>query len=178
MKKFLIVLSVVFLPITILILIFKLCFSIAKSNRIRRFVSQLSMSQIDAISGVDFEDLLCWMFRYYGFKTKTTKRSGDYGVDLFAKSKHYEYCIQAKLYYNHSVGASAIQQINTALNYYHSDYAVVITNSRYSKQAVDMAQNLGVLLLDRTDLNSMLENIKVNNKKYLKKLLEEKCLRK
>ena len=78
------------------------------------------------------------------------------------------------MYYNHSVGSSAIQQINTAKNYFACDFACVVTNSRFSKQAIDMANKLKVILIGRVDLINILNAYKNGNKKFLKKLLEEK----
>lgn len=177
-KKYKILLATIFFPVTIVIFIFSKLNKRKEDKEIRDFLIDVNMSDIDAINGYQFEEIIDYLFQYFGYKTTLTKKSGDYGVDVFATKKDENYCIQAKLYYNHSVGSSAIQQINTAKNYYKCDYSIVITNSKYSKQAVDMAKKLGVILLDRTDFNNILNQYKQENKHYLTKLLEErKCLK-
>ena len=158
----------------IIVLISCILFCFVKNRRIHTFLSHLSISQIDAINGFQFEEIIAYIFGFFGFKTTLTKKSGDYGVDVFAQKKQIKYCIQTKLYYNHSVGSSAIQQINTAKNYFECDYAVVVTNARYSKQAIIMAQKLNVLLFDRDDLKKILIKYKKKDKQFLKKYLEEK----
>ncbi|MBE5735049.1 MAG: restriction endonuclease [Clostridiales bacterium] len=180
MKKiFLTILAVLLLPLTIVVLILILVTKKARNNRVRNYLAGISVSDIDAITGTQFEEIVAYLFDFFGYKTKLTKRSGDYGVDIFANFRGIEYCIQTKLYYNHSVGSSAIQEINTAKNYYSCDYALVVTNSKYSKQAIDMANRLKVVLLDRSDLSKMLSNYRSNNKKFLRKYLEGRlCLRK
>lgn len=175
MKKILIILGIIFFPITILIGIVYLVYKFFSKKRIHTFLSNVNISDIDAITGVQFEEIVAVLFDYFGYKTKLTKRSGDYGVDIFASFKDVRYCIQTKLYYNHNVGSSAIQEINTAKNYYMCDYAVVITNSKYTKQALDMAENLNVILINRIDLVNILQAYKSKNKRFMRRLLEEKA---
>ncbi len=178
MKKFLIIiLAIIFSPITILVGIVLYLHKRASFRHIYKYLSTISINDIDGISGYEFEEIVAYLFSFFDFKTTLTNKTGDYGVDVFATYKKIRYCIQAKLYYNHNVGPSAVQQANTAKNYYSCDFAVVITNSKYTKQAIDMADKLKVILLDRQDLVNILDNIKSDNKKFLGKLLEEKlCL--
>ncbi len=177
-KNLKIIICVVFFPITIIVGLILLISKCVQSRRIHSYLYTISVSDIDAISGVQFEEIVAYLFSFFGYKTTLTKRSGDYGVDIFAKFRGTNYCIQTKLYYNHSVGSAAIQEINTAKNYYAMDYAVVVTNSKYSKQAVDMANRLTVILFDRIDFVKLLQNYKSGNKKFLRKYMEEKlCLK-
>ena len=173
-KILLIIISIIFLPITLLILIVKYLFKLIENKKVKRFLSNIKISDIDGITGYEFEEIICYLFNYFKFKAKTTRKSGDYGVDVFAEYKNCKYCIQTKLYFGHKVGSSAVQEINTGKNYFSCDYAIIITNSQYSKQAVDMATKLEVILFNRNDLIKLLENFKINNKRYLIKLMEEK----
>ncbi len=178
-KKLLYIFAILFFPVAFICYVIKFFIKSFNNKRIYNFLSQIKLSDIDSLSGYDFEEILSYLFRYFGFKTTITKKSGDYGVDIFAKNKSLNYCIQAKLYYNHNVGASAIQQIETGKRYFACDYAVVVTNSRYTKQAIDMARQLNVILFAREDLKLMLNELRKRNKKFLKKYMEEKiCLKK
>lgn len=170
MIKFLISIIVLF---GLALIVFWIIRSLQK-KRIYTFLSNINISEIDAITGFQFEEIIAFLFKFFGYKTSLTKKSGDYGVDVFATDRKIKYCIQTKLYYNHSVGSSAIQQINTAKNYFLCDFAVVITNSKYSRQSIDMATKLNVILIDRQDLLNILRAYKRRDKKYLKKLLEGK----
>ncbi|MBQ4558100.1 MAG: restriction endonuclease [Clostridia bacterium] len=173
-KKFLVVISILFLPITLLFFIVKFFIKLIENKRIKSFLNGITINDIDAITGYQFEEIVAYLFNYFRFKAKTTKRSGDYGVDIFATKNNIKYCIQTKLYFGHKVGSSAVQEINTGKNYFNCDYAIIMTNSFYSKQALDMSDKLGIILFDRNDVAKLLLNYKNNNKRYLKKLMEVK----
>lgn len=78
-------------------------------------------------------------------RTETTPRSGDKGADLLIHANEYTIAIQAK-YYTGSIGNSAVQEIYTAKSLYKADFAIVVTNSSYTKPAQDAANELNVIL--------------------------------
>ena len=100
-----------------------------------------------------------------------TKKSHDYGADLILRKKDIKIVIQCKLYYKHSVGNSAVQEISTAREYYHADMGVVITNSTFTKPATILAENTGIKLIDR---NQILSLINKNNESIINILTDNK----
>lgn len=65
--------------------------------------------------------------------------------------------IQAKNYFD-SVGNSAVQQVLAAKAFYACDEAMVITNSRFTASAVELAESAGVRLVDRDKLQGYLDD--------------------
>jgi hypothetical protein len=86
-----------------------------------------------------------------------TQGSGDYGIDILARRKNVTYAIQCKRW-QASVGVKAVQEAGLGADYYHCDAAAVITNSTYTKQAVNLAEKTGVRLWGREFLEELIEN--------------------
>ena len=72
--------------------------------------------------------------------------------------------IQAKNY-SGSVVNAAVQQAISAKAFYGCDEAMVVTNSYYTKSAKELASTAGVRLIDRSGLQSYLDD-------YNQKLIE------
>lgn len=160
-------LCVVFFPITIAFFILKWLLRRLQNIYLKRYISSITIDSIDSLSGEEFEDLLYYYFSSIGFKVKKTKKSHDYGADLIILGKTKKIVIQCKLYYNHSVGNSAIQEIFTATNYYNAEKGLVITNSYFSKPAINLAESSGIILWNRNTLEKIL-HLNNNDKKLLK----------
>ncbi len=113
------------------------------------------MTQIDTLSGVEFENFLCELFKKLGYDVKTTKASHDYGADLLAIKNGKKSIVQAKCY-SKIVGIKAIQEIVGAKQHYGADEAIVATNNFFSKDAEVLAIENGVKLIDRQVIEKML----------------------
>jgi restriction system protein len=104
----------------------------------------------DRMEGHDFEYFCADQLKTRGFHdVNVTRGSGDYGVDVIAWKDGLKYGIQCKRYEG-SVGWKAVEEAHAGALYYQCDKAVVLTNSRFTKQAVQGAQRIGVLLWDRS----------------------------
>lgn len=165
-----IIFVIVFFPFTIIFFIFKNLINYIQKKQINNYISKLTIDNIDSLSGDEFEDFLYYLFLSLNFKVKKTQKSHDYGADLIIKSKDKLIVIQCKLYNNHSVGNSAVQEIYTATNYYNASLGVVITNSYFSKPAISLAEKSGIKLWNRNILKQMI-NLNSFQKKELKKQL-------
>ena len=120
--------------------------------------AKYNTSDIDSMSGIEFENYVACILHQNGFfNIKTTPASGDHGIDLTAVKDDITYAIQCKCY-SSNVGNSAVQQAHTGKSLYHKDIAVVATNSYFTQQALDEAAELGVKLWDRDKLNSLIES--------------------
>ncbi len=109
----------------------------------------------ERMSGEEFEEYVQAILKHNGYKdVQLTKRSGDYGIDILAKYQGESYAFQCKKYAK-PVGVAAIQQAYSGCQYYQCDYAVVVTNSRFTMQAQALAEKNHVDLWDGNDLEKM-----------------------
>lgn len=121
---------------------------------------QQLLAKIDSptTSGVYFEKVVCELLKANGFtNVNTTKASGDNGVDVLAEKAGQTYAVQCKCY-SASVGNKAVQEVFTGKAFYHRDIAVVITNSTFSRAAIETATATGVLLWDRNKLQELISH--------------------
>ena len=137
----------------------------------------LNISQIDNLSGVEFENLLKQIFEKQGYKVSTTKKSHDYGADLVLEKNNRLSIVQAKCY-SKNIGIKAIQEIIAAQKHYRADELFVATNRHFSKDAVILASEHDVRLIDRDVLTKFvrqyLPKINVGGKKFVATIEEEK----
>ncbi|KMZ13505.1 hypothetical protein BHUM_01382c [Candidatus Burkholderia humilis] len=119
-----------------------------------RFVT---MYHVDAMSGYDFESFLGELFRTAGYDVEGTKLSGDQGADLFVSRFGKKIVIQAKNY-SGSVGNGAVQEAVSAKSFYGCDETMVVTNSYFTRSAIELAGAAGVRLVGRRDLQTYLDD--------------------
>ncbi len=147
-----------FVPILwpFLVLILGYClFIIARKYWRRHRLSRMGLSEVDLLTGKDFETYLATRFRALGYKVEQTKLVGDYGADLVLTREGYRTVVQAKRY-NKNVGIKAVQEVLGAKAKYKAQNAIVVTNSGYTREAVELAQSAGVELWGRERLISEL----------------------
>lgn len=117
-----------------------------------------NMSEVDKMSGRDFEKFLGTIFKRLNYKVEVTKASGDFGADLILWKDKKKIIVQAKRYKN-KVPIKAIQEIVGAKAFYNADEIWVITNSHFTDPAVKLANANGVKLIERNQLaNIILES--------------------
>ena len=145
--------------------------NIIEKWKFQHFLNKLTISKIDALSGIEFEEFIREFFDYLGYKSSLTSISGDNGIDIIAKSRRHSIGIQAKLYYNHNVNNKAVQEVFSGKNYYKLDYAMVITNWKLSQPAITLAKSLNVIIIDRNIINSIINNNRKDNITLIKNLI-------
>lgn len=136
----------------------------AYQDRLRRS----GIHDIDKMDGVQFERYLEALFKKLGYKATGTKASNDYGADLVLINQD-KIVVQAKRHKN-KVGIKAVQEIISAKAYYKAQQAWVVTNSHFTKQAINLAQSSDVKLIDREQLQDFI--LKVNPNVTAKKIRE------
>lgn len=117
-----------------------------------------SLQDIDLMSGAEFEEFVARMFTQMGYITEVTKLSGDYGVDVIAEKDGSKIGIQAKCY-SGSVSNSAIQEIVAGMKYYNCQKGLVVTNSKFTKAAIELAKSNNIQLWDRKVLEEKIPEI-------------------
>lgn len=104
-----------------------------------------------ALRSVEFEQFLERVFLELGYAVETTRVTGDQGVDLVVSHQGKRIAIQVKGYFD-SVSNGAIQEAHTGMAYYKCHGCAVITNSRFTRNAIDLADNVGCVLISESSL--------------------------
>lgn len=154
------ILKIILFPFVIIYLIKKA----AAKRKDKDKIKAMSLNQIDSLSGVEFENFLCEIFKKMGYSVKTTKASHDYGADLLISKNGKLTVVQAKCY-SKAVGIKAIQEIVGAKNHYNASEAMVATNNYFSKDAEVLALENSVKLIDRTVIEKLIEKLDVKIEK-------------
>lgn len=115
------------------------------------------IGEIDKMDGVQFEHYLSALFKGMGYKAEVTKASGDYGADLILIKGNEKTVVQAKRYKS-NIGIKAVQEISSARLHYQATGAWVVSNSNYTKAAVELAKSNDIRLIGREELiNTLLK---------------------
>ncbi|WP_407640125.1 restriction endonuclease [Bacillus massiliglaciei] len=129
-------------------------------NREKRLANS-GIKDIDKMDGFQFEVYLKVLFKKLGYAPLVTKKSGDFGVDLLLKGSNQTIAIQAKRYgYGNKVSIKAIQEVYAGGKFYSADENWVVTNSFFTKSALQLAEACNVRLVNRHQLQDLI--LKIN----------------
>lgn len=123
-----------------------------------RIYQKIVLKDVDKMDGLDFERYVMVVLRKQGYSNIKPTEKYDYGVDIIAQKDGIKWGIQAKRY-SGLVKASAVRQVVTGLSVYGCDRAMVITNSTFSKVAVQLAQSNNCVLVDSWILSRMIREV-------------------
>ncbi|MBP6038315.1 MAG: restriction endonuclease [Candidatus Saccharimonas sp.] len=138
-----------------LIIIFYIVRLIARIYKFaRRIITNLRLSDVDTMDGLAFEKYVAKLLKQQGYSNISLTEQYDYGVDIIANRDGICWGIQVKRY-SGLVKADAVRQVVTGLRVYGCDRAMVITNSVFSRVAVQLADSNDCVLVDRSGLASM-----------------------
>lgn len=129
-----------------------LCFSYTSGYKRKRRCSY-SWSYIDQMGGVTFERFVGNLIvqNKYG-AVKYTPATGDFGVDIILNGRTAIQCKRSAK----SLGIKPVQEVYTGMSHYGCDEAIVVTNASFTKNAVQLANELNVTLWDRDTLKGMM----------------------
>ncbi|TAP39050.1 restriction endonuclease [Alteromonas sp. KUL49] len=102
----------------------------------------------------EYERAIAEVISNLGAEARATQGSGDQGADVIATYADVNYIIQCKLY-SKPVGNKAVQEVAAAKQFYEGDYAMVVTNSSFTKSARMLAEKLDVLLLHHSQIEQI-----------------------
>jgi len=103
-----------------------------------------------AMRDTKWEEYLAEVCRALGAHVELTKTTGDQGVDLVVQFGGRRIAVQAKGYYN-SVSNSAVQEAAAGMAHYRCNGCAVMTNSRFTKSAGDLAASNACTLIGETE---------------------------
>jgi restriction system protein len=114
----------------------------------RRRLAAAGIGDIDAMDGCTFEKRLGVLFADLGYAVERTPYQRDWGADLVLRRAGVKTVVQAKRY-KKAVGVRAVQEAVAAKAKYGCTEAMVVTNSRFTRAAEELARVNGVVLWDR-----------------------------
>ncbi len=117
----------------------------------QRALKAIEVSDIDNMTGIEFERYLGNLLKSQGYKIAFTRVSGDFGTDIVAKLNHDTYSVQAKRY-THSVDRSAISDAVAAMKVYGCNKSMVITSNYFTAMAKQFGRMNQCVLIDRNEL--------------------------
>lgn len=124
----------------------------------KRNISKYTINDVDLMTGTEFEEFVCLLFKKMGYSSQVTKQSGDQGIDVIAIRNGNKIGIQAKCYSN-TVGNSAVQEAVAGKKYYNCDKILVVTNNYFTPAAIDLACSNNVILWNRDMLKEKIKEL-------------------
>lgn len=129
-----------------------------KSERI------IDFSEINQLSGIEFENLLIDKFSQLGFTVNPTPKTGDFGADIIVENKEGTRIIVQCKRFKSKVNLKAVQEVVAAIGHYSGDMGVVITNNYFLNSAIKLAESYDIELWDGNKLLSFLcEDLSFSN---------------
>jgi hypothetical protein len=116
-------------------------------------------TEIDSMTGHEFEDFLIDLFTRLGYRVERNKISHEQGLDFLLERHGERIACQVKRY-NKSVGNKAVQQVLAAKDYYRCHKALVVTNTRFTTSAKQLAERCNVELWDRKKLKEKIKTLR------------------
>lgn len=119
---------------------------------------RIEIGDFTELTGYEFEEYLKNLFEILGYTAIQTPSSGDQGADLILSKDDEKIVVQAKKY-DGKVSNKAVQEIAAAKNYYEADKAMVVTNSSFTKSAIELAFSNDVELWDGRKLKNVIKDL-------------------
>jgi restriction system protein len=128
-------------------------FGIFLALLLRRERPDASMTAIDAMNGVEFEDYVATRLRRAGWQVRFTAAVGDYGVDLIAEKGGQSVAIQCKRH-GKSIGVAAVQQVVSGALHHGCTRSIVVSNQEFTTAAKQLAFTHRCQLIGRRTLQA------------------------
>lgn len=117
-----------------------------------------TIDEIDKMKGYDFEKFTGALYKKMGYTIKHTSLSGDQGADLIISKCEERSVVQIKRHTG-KVSNKAIQEVVASKGYYKCNSCIVVTNSYFTKRAIELGNANDVKLIDRDEFKSMIKNL-------------------
>lgn len=110
-----------------------------------------SQTSAESMSWDEFEYFVADWLKDRGYTDVQLTEHYDLGVDIVARKDGVTWGVQVK-HYNGLVGINAVRQVVVALKMYGCDRAMVVTNSTFSRPAIEPARSQGCMLINGSKL--------------------------
>ncbi len=111
---------------------------------------------VDAMTWREFEVAMATAFEGRGWEVTFTKDGADGGVDLILYRPGEHVYVQCKHYNVYTVGVKVVRELYGVMVAEGASGAIVATTGRFTKEAYEFADGVGVQLLDGRDVRAML----------------------
>lgn len=125
-----------------------------RRNKLRAALLAAGASNAFQLTPEQYEQFCAALLVNNGWRTRMTRKSGDFGADVIATKEGRVLVIQCKQW-SKSVGIKAVQEAHAALSHYRATQAAVVTTTDYTTAAKALAKSTGVRLLSHRDLVQM-----------------------
>lgn len=122
-----------------------------RSQHEKQKLRALNLIDADYMDGLAFEKYVAELLKSQGYSKVTLTERYDYGIDIIALKDGIRWGVQVKRYSN-MVKAEAVRQVVTALNKYHCQRSMVVTNSTFSRPAKVLADSNDCVLIGKDEL--------------------------
>ncbi len=102
-----------------------------------------------------FEELVCHLFEKIGYKTELTPITGDHGIDAYLYSENEKIVLQCKRVKN-KVGEPVIRDLFGAMHDTKSNYAILVTTGKVSKQAHEWIKDKPIRIIELLELRKLI----------------------
>lgn len=124
-------------------------------------IEEIIGSDINSLSGIEFEHVCQKLVQNMGFETETTKASGDGGIDLVAYNSQPllsgKYIIQCKRYTG-SVGEPIIRDLYGVVMSERANKGILMTTGYFTKSAITFADGKPIELIDGVKMHELLSS--------------------
>lgn len=131
-------------------------------DKIAAYIPEVTDSPVsvdwDELTPIDYELQCAAALCNLGWNARTTKATGDQGVDVIADRPGVRVVLQCKKY-NQPVGNSAVQEVFAAMAFERAQHAAVVSNASYTQAARQLAATTGVHLLHHSELSQLSDRI-------------------
>jgi restriction system protein len=109
---------------------------------------------VDRLTPIDFEAHCASLLSRSGWLTRTTRASGDQGIDIIGEKDGIKAVFQVKQS-SSPVGNKAVQEAIAGKAFVNADTACVVSNAGYTASAKELASISNVSLLHHTELTRL-----------------------
>lgn len=137
-------------------------------ERIKNYQENITISDIDVMTGLSFEKYVNFLLIQNGFETQIEKSIGDLRADIVGRKDDKKYIFELKLHKRKKIFRRELEQIIKYSQIEGVDKTVLITNAEIQDE-FDFS-NENIVLIGRNQLRPILKNknklIEVLNKNY------------
>jgi restriction endonuclease Mrr len=126
----------------------------------------MTFTDINTLSGQEFEKLVLRLVKEMGFEARTTRATGDGGVDIIALNKQPflegKYIIQCKRH-TANIGEPALRDLYGTATSERANKGVLVTTSEFTASAINFAKGKQLELIDGRKLKTLLNKYDIIN---------------
>lgn len=154
-----------FAPFVSIFLLFLGGVSAFKDWQKRRLLDeQTSLESIRNLTWEQFEELIAEYYRRRGYNvTENERKFADGGVDVRLNKDGSTILVQCKQWRAKSVGVKTIRELYGVVTAEHASEGVVVSSGSFTKDAIEFADGLPLVLINGNSLSQMIRSVQNTN---------------